>query len=137
MGEGQGRGGVALKKWGTGVESGLSASLTQASRLHKFLGLVFAQPQGKFDSVLKYVIWQENFFPSLPDTVFGTGGPQEAQSPPLYKMWFRGTVAMEAWPSGEASFSLTFATVMALMLENIVDQPYGLSFLILFRLERP
>jgi hypothetical protein len=59
---GQGRDGVALKKWETGVESGLYASLTPASRLHKLLGLAFAQPQGKFDSMLKYVIWQENFF---------------------------------------------------------------------------
>lgn len=35
-----------------------------------------------------------------------------------------------------SSFSLTFTTVMALVLENIVGQLYCLSFLILFRLER-
>lgn len=93
--------------------------------------------------MLKYVIWQENFFPSLLANMFGTGGPQEVQNPLLYKMWFRGTVAhpfpvsMEEWPSGEASFLLTFATVMALVLETIVGQSYCLSFLILFRLERP
>lgn len=37
----------------------------------------FAQTQGKFDSMLKYVIWQENFFPSLLANIVGTGGSQE------------------------------------------------------------
>lgn len=80
--------------------------------------------------MLKYVIWQENFFPSLLANMFGTGGPQEVQSPQLHKMWFRGTVAlpfgvsMEEWPSSKASFLLTFPTVMALVFENIVGQLY-------------
>lgn len=95
--------------------------------------------------MLEYVIWQENFFPSFLANMFGTGVPQEEQSPPppLYKMWFRGTVAhpfavsQEEWPSGEASFSLTFATVMAPELEDIVGQLYCLPILILFRVERP
>lgn len=63
----EGTRGAAGEPWGrprelgTGMESGLSPSLTPVSTLHK-LGLVFTQPQGKFDSMLRYVNWQDNFF---------------------------------------------------------------------------